>query len=201
MTKDLRICFVGDSFVNGTGDETKLGWTGRLCAALEANVSGLEITFYNLGVRRDTTEDIGRRFETEISSRLEGDFDTLVVFSFGVNDTTMEDDALRVTSERSVENAEFILSNTRLKHPVLMVGPPPIEDNLQNERIADLDRSFAGLSNGLNIPYFSVMDKLINDPVWRKEVASNDGAHPRSAGYSILADHILKWDAWRDLKA
>ena len=37
MTKDLRICFVGDSFVNGTGDETKLGWTGRLCAALEAN--------------------------------------------------------------------------------------------------------------------------------------------------------------------
>ena len=58
MAKDLRICFVGDSFVNGTGDETKLGWTGRVCAALEVNNPDLEITFYNLGIRRDTTEDI-----------------------------------------------------------------------------------------------------------------------------------------------
>ena len=28
-----RICFFGDSFVNGTGDDDALGWVGRLCAA------------------------------------------------------------------------------------------------------------------------------------------------------------------------
>ena len=32
MIHDLRICFVGDSFVAGTGDETALGWVGRVTA-------------------------------------------------------------------------------------------------------------------------------------------------------------------------
>lgn len=26
----MRICFIGDSFVNGTGDDTCLGWVGRI---------------------------------------------------------------------------------------------------------------------------------------------------------------------------
>jgi lysophospholipase L1-like esterase len=30
---DLRICFVGDSLTNGTGDPDCLGWTGRVCAS------------------------------------------------------------------------------------------------------------------------------------------------------------------------
>lgn len=200
MTKDLRICFVGDSFVNGTGDETKLGWTGRVCAALEANNPELEITFYNLGIRRDTSEDIRRRFKQEISARLEGDFDTLVVFSFGVNDTTIENAALRVSSTRSLENAQMILPDTKNRHLVLMVGPPPIEDDAQNGRIADLDKALKQLCEEIRVPYLSVIDRLVGEPVWRVEVASNDGAHPRSGGYSILADYILDWDAWSPYK-
>lgn len=27
----MRICFIGDSFVNGTGDPECLGWAGRIC--------------------------------------------------------------------------------------------------------------------------------------------------------------------------
>ncbi|NCO13075.1 MAG: hypothetical protein GW843_02735 [Thiomicrospira sp.] len=32
MMTDTRICFIGNSFVNGTGDEKMLGWAGRLRA-------------------------------------------------------------------------------------------------------------------------------------------------------------------------
>lgn len=56
MAHDIRICFVGDSFVNGIGDERALGWAGRLCAA--ANARGVPVTYYNLGVRRNTSKDI-----------------------------------------------------------------------------------------------------------------------------------------------
>ncbi|MBD2326404.1 GDSL-type esterase/lipase family protein [Alkalinema sp. FACHB-956] len=31
-SRDRRICFLGDSFINGTGDPDCLGWTGRICA-------------------------------------------------------------------------------------------------------------------------------------------------------------------------
>lgn len=29
---DLRVCFVGDSFVAGVGDPEQLGWAGRVAA-------------------------------------------------------------------------------------------------------------------------------------------------------------------------
>ena len=47
---EIRICFIGDSLVNGTGDEAALGWAGRLCAM--ANESDIPVTYYNLGIRR-----------------------------------------------------------------------------------------------------------------------------------------------------
>lgn len=33
VSRDLRICFLGDSFVAGVGDPRCLGWAGRLATA------------------------------------------------------------------------------------------------------------------------------------------------------------------------
>jgi hypothetical protein len=52
----VRICFVGESFVNGAGDPECLGWTGRIC--VNANKKGYDITYYNLGVRRETSTEL-----------------------------------------------------------------------------------------------------------------------------------------------
>ncbi|MDY6901411.1 MAG: lipase, partial [Cyanobacteriota bacterium] len=30
LVKEMRICFVGESFINGTGDPECLGWAGRI---------------------------------------------------------------------------------------------------------------------------------------------------------------------------
>lgn len=65
---DVRICFVGDSFVNGTGDPDYLGWTGRIC--VRTRQEGHDITYYNLGVRRETSIDIAARWQEEVSRRL-----------------------------------------------------------------------------------------------------------------------------------
>jgi len=80
--KDIRICFIGDSFVNGTGDETSLGWAGRLCA--QANKKENNLTYYNLGIRRNTSQDILKRIKNELPSRLPSSMDSRVVLSFGV---------------------------------------------------------------------------------------------------------------------
>ena len=67
MQKDIRICFIGDSLVNGTGDRQALGWSGRVCAA--ANRAGFIVTHYNLGIRGNTTQDILSRWKTEFELR------------------------------------------------------------------------------------------------------------------------------------
>jgi len=65
--KEIRICFVGESFVNGTGDPEFLGWTGRVCANVYQK--GYEITYYNLGVRAETSRYLKQRWRKEVSYR------------------------------------------------------------------------------------------------------------------------------------
>jgi len=192
VTQDIRICFIGDSFVNGTGDETTQGWAGRLCAAANNNSS---VTYYNLGVRRDTSKDILLRWEQECAIRLPEFCDGRIVLSCGVNDTVIEDGRLRVSLEESCANIKEILLGTQ-KFKVIMVGPPPIGEKVQDERIKVLSNSFSYEAEALGIPYIDIFTTLATDDSYKSEVSSNDGAHPRSSGYSKIAKIIGASPFW-----
>jgi acyl-CoA thioesterase I len=193
----LRICFVGDSFVNGTGDRTCLGWTGRVCAIAQA--SGHDITYYNLGIRRETSTDIKRRWQQEVALRLPDQQEGRLVFSFGVNDTTIEADQCRVELHKSMQNAHDILSSAKQLFPTGMVGPPPIADAAQNARIAELSVQLAITCSALDIPYLEIFPTLITSTIWMKEVAEQDGAHPHATGYGELAELVQHWPGWLSL--
>jgi lysophospholipase L1-like esterase len=192
--KDIRICYIGDSFVNGTGDPEKLGWTGRLSAASQKGNS--DITHYNLGIRRETSADILLRWESECQIRLPEISENKVVFSFGVNDTVIENNQERVALKQSMENTKAILVKASQIYDVMMVGPPPIADQLRNKRIKILDEQFLALLDRLNIPYVSVFHKLISSDVWVREVSDNDGAHPRANGYALWANYLEHHKNW-----
>ncbi|RUS95236.1 hypothetical protein DSM106972_091130 [Dulcicalothrix desertica PCC 7102] len=191
---EVRICFVGESFVNGTGDPECLGWTGRVCVG--ANQKGYDITYYNLGVRRETSEELKQRWLPEVTYRLQPEYNGRVVFSFGVNDTVLEGGKTRVSFLNSILNARQILSEAKQLYPVLMVGPPPTLDNDQNVRIAELSEYFARTCNSLDIPYLNIFPLLKQSTVWFDEVGAYDKAHPRAKGYQVLADLVQNWDAW-----
>jgi lysophospholipase L1-like esterase len=190
----MRICFVGDSFVNGTGDPECLGWAGRICAL--AYQKGHDITYYNLGVRRETSTDIAARWQEEVFRRLPEEGDGRIVFSFGTNDTTLENGKTRVEFEKSIDNAYKILSLAKHFFPVLMVSPPPISEFEQNSRTAELSQQFASVCHQLSVPYLDVFHPLLVSDIWLHEVAANDGAHPASAGYSELVQLVQNWEAW-----
>ena len=187
MSEDIRICFIGDSFVNGVGDETALGWSGRLCAT--ANTHGIPVTYYNLGIRRNTSKDILLRWEKECSLRLSNLCDGRIVISCGVNDTVIENGRLRVRFEESVKNIRKILEGAK-KYNVIMVGPPPIVDNSQNERIKAISEAYEYEANLLNVPFIELYSSLIMDNAYKREISKNDGAHPKSNGYLKIAGII-----------
>ena len=190
----MRICFVGDSFVNGTGDPEYLGWTGRICRA--ARRKNLDITYYNLGIRRNTSADIALRWLEEVSRRLPEECNGRVVFSFGVNDTTLEEGKTRINFQNSIENTSKILTEANPLFPVLMVSPPPVPDIEQNIRVAELSRQFDSVCRQLGVPYLDVFNPLQASTVWLKEAAANDGYHPGLAGYSELATLVERWCSW-----
>lgn len=196
VTRDLRVCFVGDSFTAGVGDPEHLGWTGRLAAATERD--GLPLTRYVLGVRRQTSAEIAARWHAECAPRLMGEWEARVVLSMGVNDTTHVDGTPRLDPARSVAALVEVLAGAATAGwPVLVVGPPAVAEDAHNERTADLDDRFAAVCAAHGVPYVPVVRTLAADPTYRAEVAAGDGAHPGAAGYALLADLVRpRWQEW-----
>lgn len=192
----MRICFIGDSFVNGTGDRECLGWVGRVCAA--ACQQGHDLTVYNLGIRRDTSADVAARWRAEAMARQPAGEPGLLVFSFGVNDCTeVEPGRTRVAEADSLNHARAILGEARQWRPTLMIGPPPIDDDAVNTRTRALSAALQRLCGDLAVPFLDVITPLDTDPLWRHEVANGDGAHPGAGGYGLLAELVMAWPHWR----
>jgi len=193
MNQDIRICFVGDSFVNGTGDAMALGWAGRLC--VEANTYGSQVTCYNLGIRRNTSRDILARWELECRLRLPESCDGRVVISCGVNDTVLENGAIRVSFTESCNNVRDILGAAK-NYKVLMVGPPPVNDDDQDQRINALSSAYAAIAAELEVPFIDLFSALALDESYSAEISGNDSFHPGSEGYIKMANIIASSGSW-----
>ncbi|MGY1746231.1 GDSL-type esterase/lipase family protein [Blastococcus sp. SYSU D00695] len=197
MTRDLRVCFVGDSFTAGVGDPEHLGWTGRLAARSERE--GRPLTRYVLGVRRETSAEVAARWMAECRPRLGGgDWESRLVLSVGVNDTTVEDGVPRLEPARSAAAlGEVLAGAAAVGWPVLVVGPAAVADDAHNARTAALDARLAAVCAEHGVPHVPVLGALAADPTYRAEVAAGDGAHPGAAGYALLADLVHPhWQDW-----
>ena len=198
MPGDVRLCFFGDSFVNGTSDETYLGWPGRVSAQLRA--AGLELTAYNLGIRRDTSRDIAVRWRDEAARRLPERCDGRLVFSFGVNDCVEEAGNLRIAAAESLANAERIFSAAAAWRPTLVIGPPAMSwagQDAINDRIHALSAGQRALCATLRIPFLDLLSPLASAAEWPGEIVAGDGVHPGRAGYDRIAALIMSWTAWK----
>jgi len=190
---DLRVCFLGDSFVAGVGDPECLGWVGRLTA--RTHRGGQPSTAYNLGVRRETSRDVLDRWHAECRPRLTAGGAGRIVVSVGVNDTTIEGRGPRVVPAASAAHLDDLLAGAAAAGwPALVVGPPPVTDQAQIARLQVLDEVFAGVCVERGVGYVRVLDGLLSTGPWMREVAAGDGAHPGAAGYGQLAD--LLWPTW-----
>lgn len=188
-----RLCFIGDSFVQGCGDPTLLGWVGRVCA--QAIVQGRDLTVYNLGIRGQTSGDIAMRWLAEAQPRLSAQpFDHRgLVFSFGANDA-----AQGVTPDHTRSHTEAILDQAQGMAPVLLIGPAPIADTPAADfRLADICTMMAHCAERRGIAYLPIFTALRQNRTWMDEALANDGAHPGAEGYSVLADMVRGWSAWQ----
>ena len=195
----MRICFFGDSFVNGTGDDGCLGWVGRLCSA--ERLCGADLTLYNLGIRRDTSEDVRRRWRLEADARLPDDCDGRLVFSFGLNDLAPIDErgTPRVDPDTSLNNAHAILKEASAWLPTLVVGPLPVTSSKdRNDDIERYSDQLKRLCVDLEVPFFDAApfaDEIYG--TWRKEADAGDGIHPNAESYDALANAVHIWGPWR----
>jgi acyl-CoA thioesterase I len=192
--RDIRICFFGDSFVNGTGDPTYLGWTGRVCAAMAS--PDYELTHYNLGIRGHHSEQIEARWQAEAALRLPADCDARVVFAFGTNDNRIESGKMLVEPQNSVDCAHRLLTQAKAQFPTLLIGPPPVAERTSNQSQWASSQAYAELCAALEVPYLDIYQPLSKNSIWQEEIAA-DGFHPGAAGYAAWAELVLQWTDWQ----
>ncbi len=191
----MRICFFGDSFVNGTGDDSAFGWVGRVVA--HARGVGCDVTGYNLGIRRDTSDDIAARWEAEAHPRLQAGVEHRLLFAFGANDGIAVGDSTRVPFERSVANSTAILQRAVAFAPTIVMGPIPVFNADTDRRGETLARAQGDICRQLAIPFLPVHGFIAKCEPWKAEAQAGDGAHPNARGYAALADFVLQWPALR----
>jgi acyl-CoA thioesterase I len=189
--RDVRVCFAGDSLVAGTGDEAALGWVGRVAAAGIAR--GMDLTAYNLGVRGATSVQTVRRLAIEARPRLTAAEDPRVVLSFGANDTHPDVGLPPAAAVDALRDAQRCVAPV----PLLLVGPPAVDDDAQNDRLRVLEVALHAEADALGVPFLPVLGPTAAEHAWRHPVRTGDGFHPDAAGYAFLAglvtEPLLAW--------
>lgn len=206
--RDLRICFVGDSYINGTGDERCLGWIGRLC---ERRFSwDYRLSFYDLGIRGETTAQVRARWKAECEARLPEGADNRVVVQFGINDIGVVTGAGRkVEEDQTVEEAEVLIKEITEHYPVLWVGLPPaneacspmkpsegLEISFSQEDARALNDRFKTCAEKLEVPYIDLLTPLSANRDYMGSLTRGDRMHCDGTGYAMIANLVNNWEAW-----
>ncbi len=182
----------------------RLFWAGRVCA--DAKSDEIELTYYpqrgqeplrgNLGVRRNTSADILQRWEHECAQRLPDFCDARVVLSCGVNDMVIEAGQQRVSIAESCKNVRHILQRASATYSTILIGPAPVGDEELNSRLKVLSAAYAQVAAELGIPFVEIFSHLIANQQYLQESRKNDGYHPRSFGYTAIANIIAASNFW-----
>lgn len=84
----------------------------------------------------------------------------------GNNDTTLANGPPQLATSLGAEYlAQLLTAARQAAWPVLVIGPPPVADPSQNERIVELDAAFSSVCAAVGIGYVPVLDQLLQDPV------------------------------------
>lgn len=106
---DKTYCIFGDSVTQAS--YVKTGWADLLRQYLETKYTSDTITFFNLGINGNTSDDILKRFKTESEARMPTD----IIFAFGVNDSGyfITIDKPIVPEDRFINNIEGLINEAK----------------------------------------------------------------------------------------
>ena len=192
-TPDIRVCFLGDSFILGTGDPQGLGWPGRVLAAERGR--GVDLTAYNLGIRGQTGAQIAERAAAEVTARLQNRGDRQgVVICFGANDLY-----LGSPLSESVQAMRGLLQWANGEgYAAFVVAAPPLAEPALQPKQSDLNKAFAQVCADFAAPMLDLPTAVDDWSAWRGEAEAGDAVHPGAEGYHRAAVAVVAWHPWRD---
>ena len=182
--------FFGDSVTLGVNDAPAGGWVARLAG--KAAEKGLNVppdTFYNLGVRKNSSRDILARWEAEYKVRAMEGCPATLVFCFGTVDMAAPHAVPNVPVGESAANAREILMTAKEYGSVVLVSAPPVKDEEHNQRIEALCTAYAAICRSIDVSFVDIFHPLM-EAGYLDDLA--DGIHPGPQGNELIASLLAE---------
>jgi len=184
----MRIGIWGDSIVYGKCDSEGLGWVGRWRASLFKQD---EIEIYNFGVCRDSSEDVLKRFPTEVGS-ISPD---IIVISVGLNDAKIPvgQTETHVPLDRFKKNIQALLtSSQKYAQKIYLLGLTKADDGFirhtgtrfLNEIIEKYNLALLESAQDCGVVFIPMFEHLDTS------TDLSDGLHPNKTGYEKMFNII-----------
>ena len=182
--------FLGESVTLGVSDAPAGGWVARLAG--KAAGKGLNVppdTFYNLGVRKNSSRSILARWEAEYQARAMEGCPSVLAFCFGTVDMVAPHATPNVPVGESAANAREILLKAKEYGTVLMLSAPPVKDEEHNQRLEALCTAYAAICRSIDVPFVDIFQPLM-EAGYIDDLA--DGIHPGPQGNELIASTLAE---------
>ena len=182
--------FFGDSVTLGVNDAPAGGWVSRLAGkAAQAGLSVPPDTFYNMGVRRNSSRMILDRFEAEFKARTMEGVPSYLLFFFGTVDMAAPKGVPNIPVGESAANARDILLKAKTFGATALVSAPPVADKEHCQRLDALCTAYAAICSAIDVPFVDIFHPLLKIG-YVNDLA--DGVHPGPAGNDMIASALLQ---------
>lgn len=205
--KSTNILVFGDSIAYGAWDFDGGGWVQRLRKFIGEQSLNTDIEqgrlVYSLGISGDSTQELLLRFENETKSRLDEDFQTIIIFAIGLNDSQF----IKSENKHKVSLSEFesnllkLITQAKKYTPkIAFVGLTSVDEkktdpipwnpikSYKNEYVEKYNSSLEKICAKEAVDFIKI-EKFNND-------SFEDGLHPNSPGHKIIfervKDYLLK---------
>jgi lysophospholipase L1-like esterase len=201
----VRVLIFGDSITQGF-DDPDGGWVEHLKRDyLQQKTNGIDaLEIFNLGISGDTSADVLRRIENEISVRRWPNDPVMTILAIGVNDSAdKRGQRLGPLDEYEVNIKKLLNVMTKMSDQQLIVGLTPCVDSLldpaawsendfraSNQRVRDYEQALLAIVNEHNLQFVPIWEKFMNEPSW--EGMLPDGLHPNTAGHNLIYKEVKK---------
>jgi lysophospholipase L1-like esterase len=202
---DTRILIFGDSITWGAVDEDGGGWAQRIKQYVDKKTLTPDYasSVYVLGVSGDTTDELLKRFNSEVQARLDEEADLMLIFAIGTNDSYID-----VKSQRNQVSRETFRQNLRelIHHAkkytqnILFLGLAPVDQRVNPmpwkpthayliEEIAKYNDTLRETAEKEGVTFLDLFSKM-SEENYRKLLF--DGLYPNTEGHKYIYNFVIE---------
>jgi lysophospholipase L1-like esterase len=184
----MTICIFGDSITWGAWDCENGGWADLLKKYLLSE----SVITYNLGISDDTTEQLLKRFDTEVEARNPD----IIIFAIGINDSMDIFGKKPISLVKFADNLAALTDKAlQITNKIVFIGLTSVDEtktipyadtdaSFDNQSIGEYDEAIRSFCEENDLIFIDALGLLINDD------DLCDGLHPSSTGHQKMFETI-----------